>query len=61
MIRLNRGEAWKGFGLLLFIGAVAAAMFFGPALRKPPELGRHVSVPAMTKHPPEAGLQIETE
>jgi hypothetical protein len=58
---LNRGYAWKGVGLLLFIGAVAAAMFFGPVLRQAPELGADVDVPAMTNLPPEGSLHIETE
>jgi hypothetical protein len=58
---LHRGYAWKGFGLLLFIGSVAAAMFFGPALRQPPEPGPEVSLPAMTNVPAEGSLQIEAE
>jgi hypothetical protein len=58
---LHRGYAWKGFGLLLFIGSVGAAMFFVPALREPPELGPEVSLPAMTNIPPEGSLHVEAE
>ena len=61
MTTFNRGYAWKAFGLLLFIGTVAAALFFGPALRRPPELGPGVNVPAMTNIPPEGSLHIESE
>jgi hypothetical protein len=61
MSALNRGYAWKGFGLLLFIGSVAAALFLGPALRTPPELGPDIDVPSMTNVPPEGSLHIQTE
>jgi hypothetical protein len=58
---LNRGYAWKGFGLLLFIGTVAAAMFFGPVLRKTPPVSSDVNVPAMTNIPTERSLQLEAQ
>jgi hypothetical protein len=61
MSTLNRGYAWKAFGLLLFIGAVATALFLGPVLRTPPELVPDIDVPAMTNIPPGGSLQIETE
>lgn len=61
MSTLNRGYAWKGLGLLLFIGTVAAALFFGPVLREPLELGPDVDLPAMTNIPPEGSLAIEAQ
>jgi len=61
MTTFHRGYAWKGLGLLLFIGSVAAALFFGPVLRQPLDAGPGVDLPAMTNIPPEGALRIETE
>jgi hypothetical protein len=60
MNTFKRGNVLKAAGLLLVMGAVAAAMFLGPALRRPPELGPHMQLPAMTNVPPEGSLHIET-
>jgi cardiolipin synthase (CMP-forming) len=57
----NRGYRLKAAGLLLVIGAIAAALFLGPALRKSPELGAPIDMPSMSNIPPEGSLHIETE
>jgi cardiolipin synthase (CMP-forming) len=57
----NRGYGLKAAGLLLVIGAIAAALFLGPALRKDPDLGSPIDMPSMSNIPPEGSLHIETE
>jgi hypothetical protein len=60
MNKFKRGYSLKAAGLLLVIGAIAAALFLGPALRRAPELGPPMQLPAMTNIPPEGSLHIET-
>jgi hypothetical protein len=59
MNTFKRGYALKATGMLLVMGAIAAALFLGPALRPAPELGPPVQLPAMTNIPPQGSLQIE--
>jgi len=59
MNKFKRGYVWKAVGLLLLLGALAAALFIGPALRGEPELGPPVRLPAMTNIPPAGSLRIE--
>lgn len=60
MNTFKRGNVLKAVGLLLLMGALAAALFLGPALRRAPELGPPVRVPAMSRIPPEGSLHIDT-
>lgn len=60
MNKFERGYALKAAGLLLVMGAIAAALFLGPALRRPPELGPPMQLPAMTNIPPRGSLHIDT-
>ena len=60
MNKFKSGYALKAAGLLLVMGAIAAALFLGPALRRPPELGPPMQLPAMTNIPPRASLDIDT-
>jgi hypothetical protein len=57
----NRGYRLKAVAFLLVIGAMAAALFLGPALRRDPELEPPVNLPAMSNIPPKGSLSIETE
>jgi hypothetical protein len=61
MERLKRGYALTAAGFLLVLGAIAAALFLGPALRRAPELESPVDLPSMSNIPPEGSLHIETE
>jgi hypothetical protein len=59
--KFKRGYGLKAAGLLLVMGAIAAALFLGPALRPAPELGPPMQLPAMSNIPPEGSLHIETD
>jgi hypothetical protein len=59
MNTFKRGYVLKAAGLLIVMAAVTAALFLGPALRRPPEPGS-MHLPAMTNIPPEGSLHIET-
>jgi hypothetical protein len=61
MEELKRGYALKAVGVLLLLGAIAAALFLGPALRQPPDVDAPVDLPSMSNIPPEGSLHIETE
>jgi hypothetical protein len=60
MNKFKTGYVLKAAGLLLVMGAIAAALFVGPALRRAPDLGPPMQVPAMTSIPPQGSLHIET-
>lgn len=51
MPTFHRGYGLKGAGLLLFIGAVASALFLGPVLREAPPAEHGPDVPAMSNAP----------
>lgn len=59
MNTFKRGYVLKAAGVLIVMGAIAAALFLGPALRRAPELGPPMRLPAMTNIPPEGSLHIE--
>lgn len=61
MATLRSGNRLKGIGLLLFIAALGGALILVPALRKTPDTGPSVNVPAMTNVPPEGSFHIETQ
>ncbi len=61
MEKFKRGYALKAAALLLMLGAIAAALFLGPALRRAPDLESPVELPSMSNIPPEGSLHIETE
>jgi hypothetical protein len=61
MEKFKRGYALKAAGFLLVLGAIAAVLFLGPALRRAPELESPVDLPSMSNIPPERSLHIETE
>lgn len=60
MNRFKRGYVLKAVGLMLLLGAFAAALFLGPVLRGEPDLGPPMRLPAMTNIPPDGSLRIET-
>jgi hypothetical protein len=60
MNKFKRGYALKAAGLLLMMAALAAVLFLGPALRRAPDPGPPMQLPAMTNIPPEGSLHIET-
>ena len=60
MNTFKRGYVLKAAGLLILLGAVAAALIFGPALRRPPRTESPTELPAMTNIPPAGTLHIET-
>ena len=61
METLKRGSALKAAALLLVLGAVAAALFLGPALRPAPDVESPVELPSMSNVPPAGSLHLETE
>jgi hypothetical protein len=61
MEKFKRGYALKAAGFLLVLGAIAAALFLGPALRRAPDPESPVELPSMSNIPPEGSLHIETE
>ena len=60
MNTLKRGYVLKAAGWLMLLGAVAAALIFGPALRRAPQTESPTQLPAMTNIPPAGTLHIET-
>jgi hypothetical protein len=60
MKTLRGGNALKGIGLLVLIGAVGLALFLVPALRNSPDT-ESPHVPSMTNVPPPGSLHIDTE
>lgn len=61
METFKRGYALKAAALLLVVGAVAAALFLGPALRQAPDVESAVELPSMSNVPPAGSLHLETE
>ena len=61
MEKLKRGYALKAAALLFMLGAIAAALFLGPALRRGPDVESPVELPSMSNIPPEGSLHIETQ
>jgi hypothetical protein len=60
MTKFKRGYVLKAAGLLLVIGAISAGLFLGPVLRRAPELGPPMRLPAMTHIPPEGSSNVDT-